>query len=64
MLDTSKSIKFITYGVFQSGWAAKDEVLHAPEEGGSILGPGLEISGRVELFDMLIKVLVGNLLTT
>lgn len=64
MLDTSKSIKVITYGVFQSGWAAKDEVLHAPEEGGSILGPGLEISGRVELFDMLIKVLVGNLLTT
>jgi len=64
MSDTSKRIKSMTYSVFQSGWAAKDVVLHAFEEGSSILDLGLEIRGGVELFDVLIKGLVGNILAT
>jgi hypothetical protein len=64
MSNTSKRIKIITYRVFQGGWAAKDVVLHALEEGDSILGPGLEISGGVELFDVFIKGLAENILTT
>ena len=60
MSDTSKRIISITYGVFQSGWAAEDVVLHALEERDSILGLGLEINGGVELFGVFFKGLAGH----
>jgi len=46
-----------TYGIFQRGRAAKNVVFYALEEGDSILSLGLEISGGVELLDVLIKAL-------